>query len=302
MESSDWQTVKKKKACRKPAKMKETLNCTVEVSEKLHLSDTVKDLNKVLQRIQNTMENLRVSEFWNSCQKCLHQCPNILLMPKAEYDTCKENKQSEIIHEEQTCTSNQNMDCVCYGLGNFSSCVISLHQMAFLLLLLEHLQIPRCQTHIFDPLFTLLEIAVLKKLGLSVVSENEEGKYTVCRHTLFYMLHCGKALYNNLLWRNWSQDTLPNITIIGNSFKGIEERLLTRILQRDYVYIQKSLQVIEESAFPECPQYSDTFNDTSIHWFPVEKLGTLPSETWQLLDEPSYQECEDLEIIKNIKR
>ena len=42
--------------------------------------------------------------------------------------------------------------------------------------------------------------------------------------TLFYMVHCGKALYNNLLWRNWSVGALSNMVIIGNSFKGIEER------------------------------------------------------------------------------
>lgn len=38
------------------------------------------------------------------------------------------------------------------------------------------------------------------------------------------MVHCGKALYNNLLWRNWSAEALSKMVIIGNSFKGIEER------------------------------------------------------------------------------
>ena len=44
------------------------------------------------------------------------------------------------------------------------------------------------------------------------------------RPTVFYLMHCGKALYNNLLWRNWERDTLPLLTIIGNSFSGIQER------------------------------------------------------------------------------
>uniref|UniRef100_A0A8D0GRP6 SRR1 domain containing n=1 Tax=Sphenodon punctatus TaxID=8508 RepID=A0A8D0GRP6_SPHPU len=116
--------------------------------------------------------------------------------------------------------------CVCYGLGNFSSCVASRYQLAFLLLLLEKLQIPRRQCYIFDPLFSDLETAVLNDLGVTPLFENEEGKRHVFKPTIFYMIHCGKALYNNLLWRNWSTETLSKVIIIGNSFKGIEERYL----------------------------------------------------------------------------
>lgn len=53
------------------------------------------------------------------------------------------------------------------------------------------------------------------------------------------MPHCGTALYNNLLWSNWSADALSRVLIIGNSFRGLEERLLARILQENYPYIAK---------------------------------------------------------------
>lgn len=53
----------------------------------------------------------------------------------------------------------------------------------------------------------------------------QEGKHGIeGSATLFYMVHCGKALYNNLLWRNWSEGALSKMVIIGNSFKGMEER------------------------------------------------------------------------------
>lgn len=53
----------------------------------------------------------------------------------------------------------------------------------------------------------------------------QEGKRSVCGEpTIFYMPHCGTALYNNLLWRNWSVDALSKVVIIGNSFGGLEER------------------------------------------------------------------------------
>lgn len=53
----------------------------------------------------------------------------------------------------------------------------------------------------------------------------QEGKHGIeGAATLFYMVHCGKALYNNLLWSNWSPAALSKLVIIGNSFRGIEER------------------------------------------------------------------------------
>ncbi|XP_068766977.1 SRR1-like protein isoform X2 [Struthio camelus] len=130
--------------------------------------------------------------------------------------------------------------CVCYGLGRFCSCPAARHQLAFLLLLLEELPVPRSQCFLFDPAFSEQELAVLGELGLRVLPDNEEGKHRVHESaTLFYMIHCGKALYNNLLWSNWSIGALSKMVIIGNSFKGIEERLLSRILERDYSYIAK---------------------------------------------------------------
>lgn len=116
--------------------------------------------------------------------------------------------------------------------------------------------------------------------------------------TVFYMPHCGTALYNNLLWRNWSVDALSKVVIIGNSFGGLEERLLTRILHKHYPYVAKILTGLEELAFPQTPRYMDVFNDTSLHWFPVQKLTQLPTDTWAFREEPDYQDCEDLEIIR----
>lgn len=127
----------------------------------------------------------------------------------------------------------------------------------------------------------------------------QEGKHGVeGSATLFYMVHCGKALYNNLLWSNWSPAALSKLVIIGNSFRGIEERLLSRILERDYCYIAKVLKGVEEVALPSHPRYLDTFNDTSVHWFPLDKLQELSPEVWDCVEEPMYQDCEDLEIIR----
>lgn len=53
----------------------------------------------------------------------------------------------------------------------------------------------------------------------------QEGKRSVRgQPTVFYMPHCGTALYNNLLWSNWSADALSRVLIVGNSFRGLKER------------------------------------------------------------------------------
>ncbi|NXV20053.1 SRR1L protein, partial [Cepphus grylle] len=213
--------------------------------------------------------------------------------------------------------------CVCYGLGRFSCCPAARHQLAFLLLLLEELgvrtggtgewgtggeraptprlplspQVPPGRCSVFDPAFSAQEAAALVELGLRLLPHNEEGKHGIeGSATLFYMVHCGKALYNNLLWRNWSAGALSKMVIIGNSFKGIEERLLSRILERDYSYIAKVLKGTEEVALPAHPQYLDTFNDTSVHWFPLQKLKELSPEVWDFVEEPTYEE--ECEIIR----
>ncbi|XP_063310707.1 SRR1-like protein isoform X1 [Pelobates fuscus] len=283
MDLDDWQVVKKKKAARKMVRRKDQPMFKAETCSEVHVPESVEEQNNVVQRIYYTVEDLKQSEFWGTCQECFH-------VALEESDSGK--------HQVGSQHTLHNADCVCYGLGNFSSCVIARHQLAFLLLFLEQFKIPRNQTYVFDPVFSMLEISVLQELGLSVISENEEGKRTICRHTVFYMPHCGKALYNNLLWSNWSQDALSKLIVIGNSFKGIEERMLSRILQKDYVYIQKSLKAVEEAALPENHQFNDVFNDISIHYFPIQKLRTLPNEIWKLRELPKYYDCDDLEIIR----
>ncbi|XP_072002977.1 SRR1-like protein isoform X1 [Engystomops pustulosus] len=298
MESDTWQTVNKKKASKKSSHLKNKTASTYSGAQQPPNMFTTEDVTATIKRINETMADLQVSDFWHSCQGCLLRCPDTLAESSPDVSINEGlMKNLNLEDTKTTCISLENVDCVCYGLGNFTTCVISRHQLAFLIVFLEQFKIPKHQCHVFDPIFSMLEIEVLQQLGLSVLLKNEEGKHAVCKSTLFYMPHCGKALYNNLLWRNWSCDALSQIMIIGNSFKGIEERLVSRILQRDYIYIYKSLQVVEETSFPESSHYGDVFNDTAIHRFSVAKLKSLPKETWQCQDEPQYQDCEDLEII-----
>ncbi|XP_067556507.1 SRR1-like protein isoform X1 [Pseudorca crassidens] len=273
------------------------------------------DGGDVLRRIQEAREDLLISDFWSSAletiNRCLRKYLEQLKAPVGPLSEALGNLhldsspgESDVapgsVPEETPVTGSCRLKCVCYGVGNFATCIIARNQLAFLLLFLEECQIPRSHCWVYDPLFSQLEIAVLSTLGVVVLSENEEGKRSVYGEpTVFYMLHCGTALYNNLLWRNWSIDALSKMVIVGNSFRGLEERLLTRILQKHYPYVAKILKGREELAFPQTSQYTDVFNDTSVHWFPVQKLTQLSTDTWAFREEPDYQDCEGLEIIRN---
>uniref|UniRef100_H0X307 SRR1-like domain-containing protein n=2 Tax=Otolemur garnettii TaxID=30611 RepID=H0X307_OTOGA len=270
----------------------------------------------VLRRVREAEEDLLISDFWSSALDTINRCltkhleqlkspmgtlSNVL--GNLHLDSSNESNMAPgSIPGENLVTRPGHLKCVCYGIGNFATCIIARNQLSFLLLFLEKCQIPRSHCWVYDPLFSQLEIAVLNTLGVIVLSENEEGKRSICGEpTIFYMLHCGTALYNNLLWSNWSADALSKMVIIGNSFKGLEERLLARVLQKNYPYIAKILKGLEELEFPQTSQFTDIFNDTSIHWFPVQKLDQFPMDIWAFQEEPDYQDCEDLEIIRNEK-
>ncbi|XP_045880732.1 SRR1-like protein [Meles meles] len=276
------------------------------------------DCGVVLRRIREAGKDLLLSDFWSLALETINSCLikhlEQLKVPEGTLSEALGNLHLDSSPDESAVTpgfipgespvpGTCRWKCVCYGIGNFATCVIARHQLTFLLLFLEKCQIPRRHCWVYDPLFSQLEIVVLKSLGVTVLSENEEGRRSVHGEpTIFYMPHCGTALYNNLLCSNWSVDALAKMLIIGNSFRGLEERLLARILQKNYAYIAKVLKGLEELELPETSQYTDVFNDTSIHWFPVQKLQLLPTDTWAFREEPDYQDCENLEIIRNKER
>ncbi|XP_055017671.1 SRR1-like protein isoform X4 [Boleophthalmus pectinirostris] len=240
-------------------------------------------------------------------------------------------RDAQVANHDLYCSSPGQMQCVCYGLGSFSSCVSARYQLAMLLLLLGALKIELSDCLVFDPVFSSGEKDVLKRIGLTVLTENElpqmnaavvslgktlnppcpqclrtlvcecvcewEGKRQVDKPTIFYLMHCGKALYNNLLWKNWSKHCLTEIIIIGNSFCSMKERTIDREFNRDYSYISQITAVCKESLLP-CPSHMiDVFSDTAVITFPTGSLNELSESTWVNTPEPQYEHCADLEIV-----
>ncbi|XP_054904794.1 SRR1-like protein [Poeciliopsis prolifica] len=278
----EWQVVRRGKGASRKFRSRQQVP-SVCLQEQL-------DVEKLVRRIRDTVSELRAEEFWQ-------QWKNQLLVstsPSRPSDSVKTEGQED---GDTEATGGQQLECVCYGLGCFSSCVSARYQLAMLLLLLDAGHIPLKDCSLYDPAFSVAEKDILRELGLTVLTENEEGKRLASKPTIFYLMHCGKALYNNLLWQNWNPHCLSLVAIIGNCFSGIRERTIERELKRDYSYICKAVDLCEERLLP-CPsRLIDIFSDTAIITFPSDRLNKLPSSTWADSPEPQYQHCSDLEII-----
>ncbi|KAJ2612729.1 hypothetical protein H4S08_002565 [Coemansia sp. RSA 1365] len=104
-------------------------------------------------------------------------------------------------------------ETVVYGIGTFSS-EQSQWQLALVLLLNQTLN---TRILAYDPVLSSNDLAVLAHFGIETISENEQARRTAQRRTLFYMPHCERELYENVVdANNNSVAQLKMIAILGN--------------------------------------------------------------------------------------
>ncbi|CAB1426375.1 unnamed protein product [Pleuronectes platessa] len=285
----EWQVARRRKGAARKSKTHQGCSGSACSQEPL-------DVEKTVKRIRDSAAELRCEDFWQEWKGLLLAAGSTSSSKPPENKDCEDP--TKLLEEDREHRQCQQLQCVCYGLGSFSSCAAARYQLATLLLLLDAGQIPLEDCYVYDPVFSTGERDVLGKLGLTVLTENEEGKRLATKPTLFFLMHCGKALYNNLLWRNWSTQSLPAMTIIGNSFNSMRDRAIDREFERDYSYISQAAGVCEERQLPCPPRFTDVFSDTAVITFPASSVNRLPQSTWAEPPEPKYQHCSDLEIIR----
>ena len=153
---------------------------------------------------------------------------------------------------------------------------------------------------VYDPKLSQPEKQVLGRLNFSVEAGNEEGKYESLDGSLFYFPHCPKHLTNNLLWSNWSVESLSKVLLISNSFERILTSLPERILREEGLeFILRARDVVVETAVKNNFVVGDVFNDTSLHRFPESTLvdKNLPEGFWVRGPEPVYLQP-DAEFVR----
>ncbi|CAB1319865.1 unnamed protein product [Coregonus sp. 'balchen'] len=157
----EWQVARRRKGAGRRGKIPHTAR-----HEPGH-ADAV-DTDRTKQRITETMAELRCADFWLEWRDRLTaeakaDSPEVGGNPAAGCDPGPEGG------DRAREAPSSPLECVCYGLGSFSSCVTARYQLAMLLLILELLQ--RCS--VYDPVFSSGEMEVLRQLGLTVLTENE---------------------------------------------------------------------------------------------------------------------------------
>ena len=104
----------------------------------------------------------------------------------------------------------------------------------------------------FDPAFDASDRALLRRLGISVIDRNEECRRSVGGGandaTLFYMVHCSKGMYSNVLSANWHASRLGRVAIVGNGFAscyGTTRRRVAAALT-DFDCVQRVTEHVRE--------------------------------------------------------
>jgi len=165
-------------------------------------------------------------------------------------------------------------DLVCYGLGCIESSRVSRAQLALALLLHDMLQISG-EMLLYEPLLSACGKAAAQRLGIHIIDQNEEGARRVCKRTVFFMPHCARQLYCNLLRANWGP-SLPLLVVIGNSFSAYDMRSVSILGNSADKRLEDPLFAILPYTveFPCIGAFSDgaAFNDLSIHCFPSSRM------------------------------
>ena len=137
-----------------------------------------------------------------------------------------------------------------------------------------------------------------KHYKLKIASTNEKAMREVESSVmLVFMPHCPKALYNNLLFSNWSIDRLSRLIIFGNSFShlrslGVDESV--------YSYLSDSLEFLDETELGSECECTNAFVDLSLNTFSkFDEIKQLKNElksnyNRELLKIPVYTDSEEI--------
>lgn len=192
---------------------------------------------------------------------------------------------------------NNLIRVVCFGLGNFATCLSSRTQLSFIRLIIEQFKVT--DTLFSDPAFRSGEIEILHKFGYRTADTNLEGKLKITgaaqdNRVLFYLPHCPTQLTNNILFANWGPH-LSHFIVIGNSISSIISNSVQSYLTRNAGFLLKIEPAICEYSIEDNYKTTNIFNDTAVHRF--ERLDEFPVNFWcDDITEPVY-DSDDLEII-----
>lgn len=202
-------------------------------------------------------------------------------------------KLKSILKEKFQHAGQNALHLISYGVGSFDDSLEARYQLALILIVVDQLRELEKELNFsldliefYDPVFNKLELSVLRDhYKITIPDKNEKSMHAVkliddhkrkCT-SLFYMPHCPKALYNNLLYSNWSLDRLSSLIIFGNSFSTIKLLAGEKNLALKYTYLNDSLQLVNEIDLPADCQLTNAFADLKFNLFNIDpnRMPTL---------------------------
>ncbi|KAK9719973.1 hypothetical protein K7432_004456 [Basidiobolus ranarum] len=207
---------------------------------------------------------------------------SVIELVEDRVDTLKHSEfYSQLKEIIETCHISNLEDIICYGVGSFEQSRTSQFQLGLVLLLRESLKI-KGKMYSYDPVLTKIDLEVLQHYDIELIKVNEQAKRKVTALTLFYMPHCGKTLYNNVLASNWSREDIKNVLLVGNRLEMYHENEPTSKLRREVPHILEALDLIKCSPFPEEFDTNTIFNDTCLHQFLPEKVEAAEDSVFEV--------------------
>ncbi|KAI9145248.1 hypothetical protein BKA69DRAFT_1050253 [Paraphysoderma sedebokerense] len=315
MDSDGFTIVNRKSRRQKPMKIStrgenagfnyniRAVSCNKTSARKEHVVKTI-SLGDLKDDINHKLKILRGSDFYSQFQKLVKS----LYTPIAH----KTQPSKSILECPQYKIQNRITIIVSFGIGSIASSNISKFQFAFLLLIAELFEVNNSNIHIFDPVFTPLDRDFIESLKLKILPENKKGRSPVDTPTLFFMPHCPKALYNNLVVSNWTRESLEKIVIIGNSFESCFTRSTRASLEQSFPALLELVQSTDDNSsttktskvagkssggtFRHFVEYglptnfneANAFNDTSLIYFPKDRIITSLSLNENIESVDSY--------------
>jgi hypothetical protein len=164
---------------------------------------------------------------------------------------------------------------MCLGIGDPCRSGAARLQLAFILKLSGQLNISNLV--FYDPICCPQCVVTLGKMGIECQTEDCEGRFEFDRTTLFFMPHCPRFLYHNLLVENWTSEKMADLLLIGNSFSYYsDECRLFLQPKRSSVEDLFDAGVVTENVLDF--NGSDTFSTTSLMEANAAGLTTIDAQ------------------------
>ena len=175
---------------------------------------------------------------------------------------------------------------VCYGVGSASLSSEARVQIACAVALARAWAAP---LQLFEPLLCDAEAQLLRdRFAIDVLTANDEGRRVVAQRTIFFMPHCPRGLYHNLVQTNARAGSLPNVVLIGNSFAQYD--LMCAADARTLVEALADRCTLEPLPPRLVAAAGDALGSLAIHTFTEAALDGIDCE---LLDAA----CGDAELV-----